>query len=88
MDDQPLKGDLEHVEVRSRNIELGDQRTVDNNWREFTEDELSMGPNGDLSRKLRFLVDQAAEGAFDGVNFENLGYYDLGSTPKSNDSES
>lgn len=75
----PIKGDLENVEVNSLPLQMSDEKEVFNNWKEFSEDELKLGPNGKLSQNYQNLANQAAQGAFDGVNFNDLGYSLLGS---------
>lgn len=78
LDKAPLKGDLEHVEINSLPIQVSDEREVYNNWKPFTEDELKLGPNGDLSEEYRRKAVLGSEGAFDKVNFEDEGYRLLG----------
>lgn len=58
-----------------------------NNWRELSQNDLISGAASKMSDADKDKAKQAAQGAFDGVNFRDIGYKLL-SEPRSENSSS
>lgn len=78
VDNKNIKGNLGNIEVPQKNIVDKGEKEVMNNWKSFSEDELRLGPNAKLSEYLQRFALASADGAFDNVDFKQLGYSELG----------
>lgn len=80
-----IQGSLEAIQVPNGDLVYKGEKETANNWKQFSEEELKKGPNGQLSPFHQRYAEVAAQGAFDNVDLAQLGYAELGAPQKEED---